>query len=168
MIGGLNAVLIQAAIVVFIAAGAWFHGFQKGGAVARSEYAERDLKASEAARIAEGAIVAKYRAKEAAWQKSLTSVSAGSQKRLIENAQALIAARAAGGVANGLRAACEAGRPTGSIAPETAGTASGRNGAASAGFLEELGAFLESEANRADAVTIQLGACQAILEAERQ
>jgi len=170
MIGGLYGVLIQAAVVVFIAAGAWFHGYNKGADVTRAEYATRDLQAATEAQAAYARIVERHRAKEQEWQKSLTAVSAQYQKRIAANETQRLADLAAidsrtlilrDPNASGVQACSGGSSPS-------AGTAAGRNGATGAELSSAASRFLLELASEADSIVGQLSACQAILRSERQ
>ncbi len=177
MIGGLYGALIQAALVVFIAAGAWWHGFGKGSDVARAEFATRDLQAAREAQIAYAGIVKRRHETEQAWQKSFASVSQEHQKDLAENEKALDTALA--GLRSGaivLRDPGTVGQACGGGSGSPAASPGVGDGSASAGLPPAPFAVLSDEASRfivemasdADAVVVQLQACQAILEAERQ
>jgi len=164
MIGGLHGVLIQAALVVFIAAGAWYHGYGKGSDVTRAEYAQRDLQAATEAQDAYARIVERYRAKEQAQAKQIAAVSAQHQKDLIANEKALDIAlsgsrlfdrNATNNQAGGSCPAIVAGNP---VATDTRGTELSR----------EASDFLRSEAARANRTVIKLNLCIDTLEAERR
>ncbi len=169
MIGGPYVYLAAAAAFLAALGGAYVKGRSDGGDIARSEYAARDIKAASEAQDAYKRTVEGFRAKEAEWQKSLTAVSKNYQQRIAANETQRLADRAAAeSLAIVLRdpnanpQACSGGTSA------VAGTAAGRDGSETGRFSPEATRFLLGEANRADAVTIQLQACQAILASERQ
>lgn len=125
---------------------------------------ESDLNAKAAAEIKERSD--KVRALEATLAAAMASISGAYQNGLQENERAKNAAIAA--VRAGQRlfidAKCEDRRVD---VPDTATAASGRDGGARAELSVAASEFLVSLASEADAVTRQLGACQAALLAER-
>lgn len=135
-----------------------------------SEYATRDLTDARESQAAYAAINERYRAKEQDQAKRLAGVSKTYQKELANAETAKIVALDA--VRTGalqLRltdSRCEAG---GSPAGQAAAGAGGRDGAAGGQFLGPTdSAFLIAEASRADAVTQQLTACQAVVTEDRR
>lgn len=162
--GGLYGILIQAALVVFIAAGAWLYGYGKGGDATRTEYAARDLQAASEAQIAYAGIVERNRAKEQAWAKSFSRVSQGHQKELADNAKALDIALASGRLYDKFAANLQA---SGSACGPVASSASGGDGGRGTELSNPLTEFLVREASRADKIVLQLTSCQAILRSER-
>jgi hypothetical protein len=156
------AVLIQAALVVFIAAGTWYHGYRKGGDVTRAEYATRDLKAATEAQDAYARLASRYRAKEQAQAQSFAAVSTAYQRKLDANATALLAADAVRLFDHGTSPkACG----------DTPATVAANPVAANSGGTElspKFAAFLRSESSRADAVVLKLNLCIGLLESERQ
>jgi len=162
MIGGLYGVLIQAAVVVFIAAGAWFHGYNKGADVTRAEYATRDLQAANEAAAAYKGLEERYRAKEQAQAQHFAAVSKDYQRRLDANATALVTAGAVRlfdpGTHSQTCGDSAAKTPADSVAANPRGTE----------LSAKLADFLRSEASRADKVVLKLNLCIDTLEAERQ
>jgi hypothetical protein len=155
-------ILIQAALVVFIAAGSWYHGYRKGDDAARAEYAARDLQAAREAQIAYAGIASRYRAKEQAQAQSFAAVSTAYQRKLDANATALLAAGAVRLFDPGSRVqAC------GDTAAATPASPGGNNEGRGTALSQELASFLIAEANRADGIVLRLTACQAILRSER-
>ena len=157
--------LIQAALVVFIAAGTWYHGYSKGERDTEGVYAKRDLQAASEASIAYAGIVERERKKEQTWAKSFARVSQGHQKELADNAKALDIALASGRLYDRFAAHPET---SGSACGAVAASPSGSDGSRGTQLSEALAKFLITEANRADKVVLRLTACQAILEEERR
>ena len=157
--------LICAALVLFIAAGTWLHGYHHGEVQAISEYRQRDLQTATEAGIAYAGIVSRYRAQEAKWQKSFSSVSTQQQKDRLANEKALDIALASGRLYDRNASnpqACGGGATTVAASP------SGGDAGKGSFLSESASGFLRRLANEADSVVIQLQACQAILKAERQ
>ena len=173
---GIYVYLAGAIAVLAAIAGAGYKGYSLGKDHVRAEYATRDLAASEANASKFRELETQYREKERAATDASAAISQDYQKR-IANAEktktlALNAVRAVG-----LRDPGTSSSPAcGSASAATAGTSSGRDGTATAdvpkppaGLLSvEASQFLVSLAGEADAVAIQLGACQDVLESERK
>ena len=158
---GLFAVLILLGI-----GGAYVKGRSDGTAIATSTYAQRDLKSANDYAAKTKEITDSYRAKETAWASQSAAVSMKYQKGLADNATTYLTLLTTAPVLRDPNAAeCKA---SGSGSAETPASASGRNGAPGANLPKATGDFLLGLASEADAVTIQLGACQDVLEGERR
>ena len=152
-----------AAIAVLLGlAGAYIKGRSDGGELVRSEYAQRDLQAANETAAQISGINQRIRAKERQWAEKFAGASQTYQGRLKANEKALDIALAGRLFDRAANQAC--GGSPGSPAPG----ASGRNGEAGAYLPESTSRFLLGLASEADAVVLQLQACQAILESERQ
>ena len=151
--------------VLFVAAlgGAYWRGGETREAIVRGEYAARDLQASEEARIAERGIAARYRAQEQRWQEAFGKAGADYRRKLGENATALLTAESVR-----LRDPYATGKACGDSAPAATPGAVRDNGSAGTELSEKASAFLRQLASEADAVVIQLQACQGILLDERR
>jgi len=151
--------------VLFVAAlgGAYWRGGETREAIVRGEYAARDLQASEEARIAERGIASRYRAQELRWQEAFGKAGSDYRRKLGENATAALAADAVR-----LRDPHATGKACGDSAPAAIPGAVRDNGSAGAYLPEKTAAFLRQLASEADAVVLQLQACQDILRQERR
>jgi len=150
--------------VLFVAAlgGAYWRGGETREAIVRGEYAARDLQASEEARISERGIAARYRAQEQKWQEAFGKAGADYRRKLGENATALLVADAVK-----LRDPHATRQACGDSAPAATPGAVRDNGSAGAELSQKASAFLRQLASEADAVVLQLQACQAVLREER-
>ena len=161
-------VLMAAAIGFLVAIGvSGYEGYSLGADHVRAEYAARDLAQANEAAAALKATQDKYRAIEQEQAQSLAKVSTDYQKRLTD-AQAKTALALNTIRANGLfdRSAKPQADCRGTA--ETAASTNGRDGASGSRLSDKFAEFLISEAARADAYTLQLTACQAVLTAERK
>ena len=160
--------LVLAIAAAALAGVCYMVGRSEGRALERSVWTEQQNSDLRAANMALNDAHQKIRAHEQAAAEKVAAVSRGYQKDL-ENANrakttAMDALRASGG----LRVAVTGCKADDAGAAETAASAGRRDGGTASGFLAEAdGAFLVSEASRADAVTLQLRACQAVVRADR-
>jgi hypothetical protein len=154
---------LAAGLCVAALGGAYWRGGETREAIVRGEYAARDLQASEEARIAERGIASRYRAQEQKWQEAFGKAGADYRRKLGENATALLAADAVR-----LRDPYATGQACGDSAPATTPGAVRDNGSAGTYLPEKTAAFLRQLASEADAVVLQLQACQAVLISERK
>ena len=159
---------LVAAIIGLVALGsAGYKGYRLGGDSVRAEYAQRDIAAANEAAAQTKRLQDEYRAKEQASAVALAAVSKDYQGRLTD-AQAKTAL-----ALNAIRSGSVRFRDPGTEAnrgcPAEAATATaGRNGAESGRLLSQDAAiFLTDLAAEADRNTIQLGACQAVVAADR-
>jgi prophage endopeptidase len=165
----LYANIIIAAIFVGVTVGAYIQGRADGTRVTKAEYLQRDLQASEEARIAERGIAARERAKEQDWQKRFVAASTDYQKRIAANETQRLADMAAVDARTLiLRDPNSAVQTCPDRTGEIAGSASGRDGGPGSELPPKTAQFLLSLAGEADSVVGQLTACQAILRSERQ
>ena len=154
------------AIILLLAlVGSYIKGRQDGGAIVRSEYAQRDLQAAQAYAAKEKSLQEAYRAKEAEWSQKFVSASRTYQGKVAENAKALDIALASGRLYDRFAANSAT---SGSCPASPASPASGHNGSAGAYLSEASGIFLRRLASEADSVVIQLTACQQLLIDERK
>jgi prophage endopeptidase len=151
--------------ILFVAAlgGAYWRGGETREAIVRGEYAARDLQVSEEARIAERGIAARYRAQEQRWQEAFGKAGADYRRKLGENATALLAAESVR-----LRDPHATKQACGDSAPAATPGVVRDNGSAGAELSQKAAAFLRQLASEADAVVLQLQACQAVLISERK
>jgi len=151
--------------VLFVAAlcGAYWRGGETREAIVRGEYAARDLQASEEARIAERGIASRYRAQEQKWQEAFGKAGADYRRKLGENATAALVAESVR-----LRDPYATGKACGDSAPAATPGAVRDNGSAGAELSQKAAAFLRQLTSEADAVVLQLQACQDILRQERR
>ena len=135
----------------------------------RVEYQQRDLKASQDYAAKEREITEKYRSQEENWQKQFVAASKAYQKGLA-NAETQKLADAAAVDAGRIRLLDPGtvGKACGDSPPSTAPSTSGRNGSEGSELSAKAAKFLLSLAGDADAVVMQLSACQQILSSERQ
>jgi len=167
----IHGYLVAAIVCVGAITGSYFKGRSDGGAIVRSEYAQRDLKAAQDYAAKKDALQDAYRAQEARWQEKFVSASRTHQRELANvhtSKLAAIAAVESGALRLRLNdpADCAPGRDS---YAEIASAASGRNGDAEGRFLGKAdSAFLIAEASRADALVSQLTACQQVLRDERK
>ena len=143
-------------------------GRSEGRALERSVWTEQQNADLRASNMALNDAHQKIRAHEQAAAEKVAAVSRGYQKDL-ENANrakttAMDALRASGG----LRVAVTGCKADDAGTAETASSAGRRDGGEATGLLDEsASAFLIGEASRADAVVLQLRACQAVIKADR-
>ena len=168
-IGASIYVYLAMAIAAAALAGVcYLAGRSEGRALERAIWTEQQNTDLRAANMALNDAHQKIRAHENAAAEKVAAVSRGYQKDL-ENANrakttAMDALRASGG----LRVAVTGCKADDAGAAETASSAGRRDGGTSTGLLAEAdGAFLVSEASRADALTLQLRACQAVVRSDR-
>lgn len=160
--------LVAAVVCVGVLAGAYLKGRSDGGAIVRSEYAQRDLKAAQDYAAKEKSLQEAYRAKEANWQERFVSASRTYQKGLASaHTQRLadIAAIDAGTLR--LRDPGTDSKACGSQAASTASNSSGHHGSEGAYLSSKAAGFLLGLTAEADSVVLQLSACQQILRNER-
>lgn len=156
-------VYLGGAIAILLACGgAYVKGRTDGDAITRSEYAARDLQASEEARIAERGLSAKYRAQEQRWSQAFQV--AGTQYQ-----RSLDASHTASRVAESVRLRDPFANPEacGSGTPQAAANTVAANSGGTE-LSHTLARFLKSEASRADAVVLKLNLCIDTLEMERK
>ena len=167
-IGGIYVYIGLAIAAAALAGVCYVVGRSDGRALERALWTEQQNADLRAANVALDHAHQKIRAHEQAAAEKVAAVSRGYQKDL-ENANraktlAMDALRASGG----LRVAVTGCKADDAGTGEAASGATGRDGGASTGLLAETdGAFLVSEASRADAVTLQLLACQRVVRADR-
>lgn len=145
--------------------GSYLKGRSDGGKIVTSEYAKRDVKAAEDYAAKTKTLTDQYRAKEQAQGIALAAVSKDYQGKINANTKYYLSELAKH---PRLRDPGTVGAACGDSAASTAASTSGRDGAQGAELSEKLTGFLVAEASRADAVVLQLGACQDVLEKERQ
>lgn len=158
------------ALVLLVALiGAYIKGRNDGEKIVTAEYAKRDLKAAIDYAQKEREITEKYRAQESNWQQQFVAASRSYQKGLANAETAKLAALAAVDAGNlrlldpgTHRQTCADSATAPAVSP------GGRNGSAGSELSREAAKFLLSFANDADAVAMQLSACQQILSSERQ
>ena len=160
-------IYLVAAIAGLVALGAaGYKGYQLGGDHVRAEYAARDLKAQAEAAALTKDTEEKYRAQEQAHSQAVAQIANDYEGRLTDAQRkttiALDAIRA-----GGLRLRDPGAQACGDPAPGTATATAGRNGAESGRLSGAASEFLLSEAARADAVVLQLTACQGVVTADR-
>lgn len=109
------------------------------------------------------------RAKEQAHAAALDNIATNYEQELqhAENTRKADVAAARSGALRLRDPGATAQQTCGSATGQTATSASGRDGQAGSELSPELAEFLVSEADRADAITKQLGACQAVIVADR-
>lgn len=169
MIGGPYVWLGIAVATTIMAATSYVVGRSDGRSLERSVWAEQQNTDLREANRALDAAHKKARDEEQESAKKVAAVSGRYQKD-IANANraktlAMDALRASGG---GLRVSVTGCEATSNRPAEAAASASRRDGGAASGFLAENdAAFLLGEASRADEVTLQLRACQAVVRADR-
>jgi len=160
----MNPYVYLGGAVVFLLAcgGAYVKGRTDGDAITRSEYAARDLQASEEARIAERGLSAKDRAQERRWQSAFSDAQTKYQRTLDANHTALLTADA-------VRLRDPFTKPeacSGGTSQAAANTIAANSGGTE--LSDTLARFLKSEASRADAVVLKLNLCIDTLESERR
>jgi len=158
------------ALVLLVALiGAYVKGRGDGGKIVQADYAQRDLKAAQDYAKKEREVTEKYRLQEENWQKQFVAASKEYQRRLA-NAETQKLADAAAVDAGRIRLLDPGtvGKACGDSPPSTTGSSSGRNGSEGSELSRASAKFLLGLANDADAVVMQLSACQQILLNERQ
>ena len=157
-----HAKLVAALVFLLALGGAYWKGRTDGARLTAAEYATRDLKASEEARIAERAITERYRAQEQRWQAAFSKAGTDYQRKLDANATALL-------VSDAVRLRDPFTKPQ-ACGSETTQPAADTNAANSGGteLSQAFASFLRSEASRADAVVLKLNLCIDTLESERK
>ena len=164
MIGGPYVWMAAAIAFLVSVGGALWKGYGLGESATRAEYAARDIQEAREAQIAYAGIVNRYRSQEAAWANKVTSISTRYQKDLTANEKALDVAISGSRLYDRTAInpkACDNGTA------KVAGNTGVGNGGSGTYISEAAGIFLRRLANEADAVTIQLSACQDILASER-
>ena len=162
MIGGIYGYLAGAVLVLIGLGSAGVQVWKAGGSSVRAEYAARDAKAQAEAADAERAITARYRRKEQDQAAAIASVSQKYEKRIAANETAhAVAASLRLRIPDSVQAS---GDTTAKVAPAI----SICDGRATGELPESTSRFLWGEAARADAVAIQLSACQQVLIQDRQ
>jgi hypothetical protein len=165
--GGAYVYLAMALAAAALAAVCYLTGRSDGRALERSEWVSQQNSDLRTANQAIDAAHKKAREQEAQSAQKVAAVSTAYQKDLANANRAkdlaLNALRA-----GGLRVAVTGCQATDGGTGQAAPAAPGRDGGAATGFLAENdAAFLLSEASRADEVTLQLRACQAVIRADR-
>jgi len=158
-----------AVLIVLGLGGSYIKGRSDGGAIVRSEYSERYLKAATDYAAKEREIVDANRKKEARWQEKFVSASRTYQKGLASAHTQRLADIAA--IDAGTLRLRDPGTDSQACGSPTAVAASGSSGHSDKKGTElspEFTKFLLSEATRADQYTIQLNTCIDILNNERQ
>ena len=157
-------IAVVAGLVALGAAGA--KGYSLGADHVKAEYAARDLKAQAEAAALTKATEEKYRAQEQAHSQAVAQIANDYEGRLTDAQRkttiALDAIRA-----GGLRLRDPGAQACRDPAASVAASTSGRNGAESGRLSGAASEFLLSEAARADAVVLQLTACQGVVTADR-
>lgn len=161
----LEIILIAALLGLLGATATYIKGRSDGGTLVASEYIQRDLVAEKTNASAYRALSEKYRSQESQWQKSLTAISTDYQGRLKTNEDTLRTVVASN---VRLRDPDTVGQACGNSAAAASGSSGGRDGGSGSELSAKATSFLLSEASRADGLTIQLAACQAILRKERE
>ena len=167
-IGGVYVYIGLAVAAAALAGVCYLAGRSDGRALERALWTEQQNADIRAANQALEEAHKKIRAHEQAAAEKVAAVSRGYQKDL-ENANrakttAMDALRASGG----LRVAVTGCKADDAGTAETASSAGRRDGGEATGLLDEsASAFLIGEASRADAVVLQLRACQAVVRADR-
>ena len=161
---------ILAAIAGLVALGAaGYEGFRLGADHVRAERAATDLANANEQAAKTREIEERYRAKEQASAQALQAVANDYEGKLTDaQRKTTIALDAIRSGAIRLRDPYAKPEACGSVAAEAGPSTSGRNGEKGGELSAEFGAFLYSEAARADAYTEQLTACQKIIEADRK
>lgn len=160
----LYAYLIAAVVAAAVLAGTAYKAYQLGADGVRAEYTARDLKAAQDYAAKEREITEAYRAREAAQARAFAAVSSSYQAKVAANAKALDIAIAGSRLYD--RAASR--QTCGDSAAPAATPAGGRDGGAGAYLSDAAGGFLRRLASEADAVVLQLTACQQLLLDERK
>lgn len=141
-----------------------------GVAETKSAYVTRDLQDERMYSAQFRGINARYRDIELKWADRLSTVSTKYEQEVAKNAKTkadLDAARKRGAVV--LRdPGRTGGEACGGGTPETAPGTGQRDGPPGARLSESLADFLVAEASRADAIVLQLTACQDVLDNERK
>lgn len=159
---------LVAAVAGLVALGAaGYKGYRIGGDSVRAEYAQRDIAAANEAAAQTKRLQDEYRAKEQASAVALAAVSKDYQGRLTDaQAKTRIALNAIRSGSVRLRdpgaQACSGGTA------EAAASAERRNGAQAGDLSGTAASFLLDLAAEADRNTLQLGACQAVVAADRK
>ena len=164
-----TAYLLAALAVALLVAGAAVKGYHMGQDNIRAEYAARDLQQANEAAAATKAVEEKYRAQEQAHAQALSQVSATYQGKLTD-AQAKTTT-----ALNAIRSGSIRMRDPGAVSKADCGStastvtaASGRDGDTQGGLSGTASEFLLTLAADADRNTLQLAACQAVVEADRR
>lgn len=161
--------LVAAIVCVGAITGSYIKGRSDGGAIVRSEYSARDLKAAQDYAAKKDALQEAYRAQEARWQEKFVSASRTYQKGLANaHTQRLadIAAIDAGTLR--LRDPGTDNQACGSPAPVAASGSSGHHGSEGAYLSSKAAQFLLGLTAEADSIVNQLTACQQVLRDERK
>ena len=140
----------------------WYGSTRFDAGVAHERAAQARAQA-----VAVAAVLKQRDAAEAADRKQMAAIGARFDKEkdhALFEAQRLAACYRSGKCRVHARFQCPA-QP--GVLPETAGTPAEGDGAGEGGLLDEDAAFLVGEAGRADAVALQLQACQAVIRADR-
>lgn len=163
MIGGIYGYIAAAVLILAGLAGSYLQGRQDGGNSTRSEYAARDAKAQAEAADADRAITDRYRRQEQASAAKINVLAQTYEKRIAANETAHAVAASLR-----LRIPADSVQAAGDTAAKTAAAACVSDGRSTGELPENVGRFLWGEAARADAVAIQLQACQQVLIQDRQ
>lgn len=161
--------LAAALVLVLALVGSYFKGRSDGGAIVRSEYSARDLKAAQDYAAKKDALQEAYRAQEARWQEKFVSASRTYQKGLASaHTQRLadIAAIDAGTLR--LRDPGTDSQACGSPATVAASGSSGHHGSEGAYLSSKAAQFLLGLTAECDTVVNQLTAAQQLLIEERK
>lgn len=164
ILGGAYAYL-AIAIGIAIALGA---AFQTGRKVERAEWLDQQNTDLREANRATGATYKLYQKEHEAKEQAISKVSASYQKGLKDgqiSKETVIADLESG--ARRLRVNLTGCEAIGDSAAKAAASTSGRNGGAVGYLSETTSRFLVGLASEADDITKQLGACQAVVRADR-
>jgi len=159
---------IAAFLALLIGTSVYKYGTYRENLV-RVEYQQRDLKAAQDYAQKEREVTAQYRSKEENWQQQFVAASRAYQKGLA-NAHTQNLADAAAVDAGRIRLLDPgSNRPAcGDSTTKTSASTSGRNGDEGSELSAKAAKFLLSLAGDADAVAMQLSACQQVLSSERR
>ena len=156
------------AFVASVSAAGW-SGFRLGEDHVRAERAADDLANANEQAAKTKEIEERYRAKEQASAEALAAIANDYEGKLTDaQRKTIMALDAIRSGAVRLRDPYAKPEACGSSAAEAVSSPGGRNGEKGGELSAELGAFLYSEAARADAYTEQLAACQKVIEADRK
>lgn len=162
--------LVAAVVLLLVIAGAYVQGRRDGTRIVQADYAQRDLKAATDYAAKEREITETYRAKEAKLAQQVASVGTNLQRERVAREKTqndLNAALVAGSLVlrdPGPRdiPACSSGTP------QVAAPASGSDAGTGANISKTAASFLLALTAEADAVVVQLTACQQVLTDERK
>lgn len=168
MIGGLYANFIIAAIFVGVTVGAYFTGDKNGATRVRAEFQALRLQEQAEHQAAINAAWQRKAHQEGVWQAKVSEIDKDRQRlRSANETQRLADLAALDARTLILRDPNRNAEASGNCAASVASGSSGSNGGAGAELPAKTAGFLLSLASEADAVVIQLSACQAILQSDR-